>query len=183
MALINISNLSFAHDSGQTIFDAISLQLDTNWKLGLIGRNGRGKTTFLKLLLGKYPFSGTIHTPTAMDYFPFAVENQDDTGLEVVRSIFPNLEEWRLERKALLLELSRETLARPFSTLSGGEATKLLLAALFLRGNTFLLIDEPTNHLDSNARRIVGTYLRAKKGLILVSHDRGLLDSCIDHVL
>lgn len=183
MALINISNLSFAHDGGQPIFDSISLQLDTNWRLGLIGRNGRGKTTFLKLLLGEYPFSGTIHTPLAMDYFPFAVENPEDIGLHVARSICPDMEEWRLEREASLLDLSLETLARPFNTLSGGEATKLLLASLFLRGNNFLLIDEPTDHLDIKARHIVGAYLRAKKGFVLVSHDRSLLDSCIDHVL
>lgn len=183
MALIAISNLTFAHDGGQTIFDAVSLQLDTNWKLGLIGRNGRGKTTFLKLLLGEYSFSGTVNTPVAMDYFPFAVENPQDIGLEVARSVCPNLEEWRLEREAALLDLSLETLARPFNTLSGGEATKLLLASLFLRGNNFLLIDEPTNHLDIKARRVVGTYLRAKRGFILVSHDRSLLDGCIDHVL
>lgn len=183
MALIDISKLSFAHDGGQMIFDNVSLQLDTNWKLGLIGRNGRGKTTFLKLLLGEHPFSGTIRAPLSMDYFPFAVENPEDIGLDVARSICPDLEEWRLEREVSLLDLSLETLARPFSTLSGGEATKLLLASLFLRRNNFLLIDEPTNHLDIKARQIVGTYLRAKKGFILVSHDRGLLDSCIDHVL
>ena len=183
MALISISHLSFTHDGGQTIFDTVSLQLDTNWKLGLIGRNGRGKTTFLKLLLGEYSFSGTIHAPVTMDYFPFAVKNPADIGLDVARSVCPNLEEWRLEREAALLELSLGTLARPFNTLSGGETTKLLLASLFLRGNNILLIDEPTNHLDIKARRVVGTYLRAKKGFILVSHDRSLLDGCIDHVL
>ena len=183
MALINIANLSFAHDGGQTIFVNVSLQLDTNWKLGLIGRNGRGKTTFLKLLLGEYPFSGVIQTPVGMDYFPFTVADPGQSGFAVARSICTDLEEWRLEREASLLELSLDALARPFSTLSGGEATKLLLAALFLRGNNFLLIDEPTNHLDVQARRAVGKYLRGKSGFILVSHDRGLLDDCIDHVL
>ena len=183
MALINISNLSFAHDGGLTIFNDVSLQLDTNWKLGLIGRNGRGKTTFLKLLRGEYPYSGSIHTPMVMEYFPFAVKKPEETCLNVVRDICPDVEEWRLEREASLLELSLEVLARPFQTLSGGEATKLLLASLFLRENTFLLIDEPTNHLDVQARRVVGRYLQSKKGVILVSHDRSLLDSCIDHVL
>ncbi|CAI3228608.1 ribosomal protection-like ABC-F family protein [Desulfovibrio desulfuricans] len=183
MALINIANLSFAHDGGQSIFDNVSLQLDTNWKLGLIGRNGRGKTTFLKLLLGEYPFSGVISTPVAMDYFPFRIRNTDQNGYAVARSICTDLEEWRLEREASLLELSQEAFERPFNTLSGGEGTKLLLATLFLRGNNFLLIDEPTNHLDVQARQVVGRYLRAKRGFILVSHDRSLLDSCVDHVL
>ena len=183
MALINISHLNFAHDGGQIIFDNVSLQLDTNWKLGLIGRNGRGKTTFLKLLCGGYSFSGNIHTPVAMDYFPFPIADPTRSGADIAMSICNDLEQWRLEREASLLQLSPESLSRPFCTLSGGEATKLLLAALFLRGNNFLLIDEPTNHLDIHARLAVGKYLRSKKGFILVSHDRSLLDNSIDHVL
>lgn len=183
MAMIDISNLSFAHDDGRTIFDNVSLQLDTDWKLGLIGRNGRGKTTFLKLLAGGYAYRGKIHSPVGFDYFPFPVESPDLTGYEAVRRICPDLEDWRLEREASLIELSPESLARPFRTLSGGEGTKLLLAALFLRGDNFQLIDEPTNHLDLQARQAVGRYLKRKSGFILVSHDRDLLDSCVDHVL
>lgn len=61
--------------------------------------------------------------------------------------------------------------------------TKLLLAALFLKENNFLLIDEPTNHLDLDGRRLVAKYLKSKRGFILVSHDRAFLDECIDHVL
>ncbi len=187
MALISIANLSFAHDGGQTIFNKVSLQLDTDWKLGLIGRNGRGKTTFLKLLLGEYAYSGSIHTPVAMDYFPFAADDPALPAFEIARRICTekgkNPDDWRLEREASLLDLASEALARPFNSLSGGEGTKLLLAALFLRGNNFLLIDEPTNHLDLRARQAVGNYLRGKKGFILVSHDRSLLDNCVDHVL
>ncbi|MDR0466356.1 MAG: ATP-binding cassette domain-containing protein [Deltaproteobacteria bacterium] len=183
MALIGIANLSFAHDGGRMIFDKLSLRIDTTWKLGLIGRNGRGKTTFLKLLLGEYAYSGSIHAPTPMEYFPFAVENPSLPGFEVARRIRPDLENWMLEREASLLELSPTALARPFNTLSGGEGAKLLLAALFLRDNHFLLIDEPTNHLDLQARQTLGKYLQSKQGFILVSHDRSLLNNCIDHVL
>jgi lincosamide and streptogramin A transport system ATP-binding/permease protein len=74
-------------------------------------------------------------------------------------------------------------LYRPFETLSGGERVKGLLAALFLRANHFLLIDEPTNHLDAHGRRALGAYLRQKRGFILISHDRTLLDACTDHTL
>ncbi|MDL2267364.1 ABC-F type ribosomal protection protein [Desulfovibrio sp. OttesenSCG-928-G15] len=183
MAMISLANLSFAHEGGQPIFDNISLQLDTSWKLGLVGRNGRGKTTFLKLLLGELTASGSISTPVNMEYFPYAVADTAQNGLAVAKSICRDLEVWELEREASLLDLSLETLERSFRSLSGGEATKLLLAALFLRGDNFLLIDEPTSHLDARARQAVGAYLRSKKGFILVSHDRSLLDSCIDHVL
>ena len=68
-------------------------------------------------------------------------------------------------------------------TLSNGEQTKALLAALFLNDNRFLLIDEPTNHLDVKARQKVAEYLKKKKGFILVSHDRRFLDDCVDHIL
>ena len=72
---------------------------------------------------------------------------------------------------------------RPFETLSNGEQTKALLAALFLKEGNFLLIDEPTNHLDAEARERAAAYLKRKKGFILVSHDRHFLDGCVDHIL
>ncbi len=86
-------------------------------------------------------------------------------------------------REMSLLEINNDVLYRPFSTLSYGEQTKILLAMLFLISNSFLLIDEPTNHLDEKARLAICKYLNNKKGFILVSHDRKLLDGCIDHVL
>lgn len=76
-----------------------------------------------------------------------------------------------------------EILNRSFETLSSGEQTKLLLVALFLKKNQFLLIDEPTNHLDAIGRESVAKYLASKKGFILVSHDRTFLDKVVDHVL
>ena len=76
----------------------------------------------------------------------------------------------------LRLEVDEEVLWRPFETLSNGEQTKVLLAALFLNEGHFLLIDEPTNHLDTHGRQIVSEYLRKRKGFILVSHDRCFLD-------
>ena len=72
---------------------------------------------------------------------------------------------------------------RPFETLSNGEQTKVLIAALFLNEGHFLLIDEPTNHLDAKARKSVAAYLKTKKGFILVSHDRRFLDDCVDYIL
>lgn len=74
-------------------------------------------------------------------------------------------------------------LYRPFESLSNGEQTKVLLAAMFLKENSFLLIDEPTNHLDMHVRKLVSDYLRTKRGFILVSHDRAFLDNCVDHIL
>lgn len=82
-----------------------------------------------------------------------------------------------------LLDADPGLLYRPYSTLSYGERTKVLLSILFIRENSFLLIDEPTNHLDIEARGTLAQYLKSKKGFILVSHDRAFLDEVIDHVL
>lgn len=183
MSLIHISNLTFSYDgSYDTIFDDVSFQMDTNWKLGFTGRNGCGKTTFLRLLSGKLEYRGSISAPVSFDYFPFPIADKTLTTLEVAQGI-AEFEPWQLERELSLLQVAEDVLSRPFETLSNGEQTKVLLAVLFLQQDHFLLIDEPTNHLDQAAREIVGNYLRSKRGFILVSHDRAFLDSCIDHIL
>lgn len=184
MSRIQVSDLTFAYDSSfDYIFEHVSFQIDTDWKLGFIGRNGRGKTTFLNLLLGKYEYSGTISTSVDFEYFPYPVEDPDEMTLSIVESVNPQTESWQIFKELNLMDTDPEILYRPFSTLSNGERTKVLLAALFLKENAFLLIDEPTNHLDVNAREKVAEYLNSKKGFILVSHDRTFLDKCIDHVL
>ncbi|EMS72926.1 ribosomal protection-like ABC-F family protein [Ruminiclostridium cellobioparum] len=184
MSLINVTNLTFAYDgSYDNIFENVSFQIDTDWKLGFTGRNGRGKTTFLNLLLSKYEYSGKISAKVNFEYFPFEVKNREINTIDVIEEICPDYVHWEVMRELSLLEVSDDVLYRPFSTLSNGEQTKVLLAALFLKENSFLLIDEPTNHLDMNARQIVSGYLKSKHGFILVSHDRAFLDNCVDHIL
>ena len=184
MSIIDVNNLTFAYEgSYDNIFENVTFQIDTDWKLGFTGRNGRGKTTFLNLLMGKYKYSGTISANVEFEYFPYDICNKDDDTIDVVRSVIYDFKDWQLLRELNLLEASADVLYRPFSSLSNGEQTKVLLAALFLKENSFLLIDEPTNHLDISARKIVSRYLNSKKGFILVSHDRVFLDNCVDHIL
>lgn len=184
MSQINIQNLTFAYaGSCDNLFDNISLQIDTNWKLGLTGRNGRGKTTFLNLLLGKYEYVGSISSSVDFEYFPFFVPDKSVSTIDITGGICGKDPLWKLNREFNLLELSEDVLYRPFDTLSNGEQTKVLLAALFLKENHFLLIDEPTNHLDIIGREILSGYLNRKTGFILVSHDRAFLDGCVDHIL
>ena len=184
MSLIQVSDLTFAYEgSYDNIFDHVSFQLDTNWRLGFTGRNGRGKTTFLNLLLGKFPYQGSITSSVRFSYFPYQVEHGEQLAMAVVEDIYPEYEYWQLQREMNLLELDQEVLWRPYETLSNGERTKLQLAVLFLKENNFLLIDEPTNHLDIRGRELVSRYLSSKKGFILVSHDRAFLDGCVDHIL
>ena len=184
MSLISVNNLTFCYDgSYNNIFEDVSFNIDTDWKLGLIGRNGKGKTTFLKLLQGKYKYKGTISKNVDVDYFPFEVTNKDRMAIEIVNEIAPNVEDWEIMKELNLLNADTEILYRNFNLLSGGEQVKILLTSLFLKGNNFLLIDEPTNHLDIETRNNLVSYLEKKKGFILVSHDRNFLDKVVDHII
>lgn len=78
MSIISVTNLTFAYEgSYDNIFEHVSFQLDSDWKLGFTGRNGRGKTTFLNLLLGKYEYSGHISANVSFEYFPFHVHDKE----------------------------------------------------------------------------------------------------------
>ncbi len=186
MSMVNVSNLSFAYEgSYDNIFENVSFNIDTTWRLGLIGRNGRGKTTFLKLLMKKYKYSGTISSSVDFEYFPFEVSDRSEFSMDIIKekSHTEDYDYWKIQRELSLLDMDEEVLYRPFESLSGGQQVKILLVSLFLKENSFLLIDEPANHLDIKARKIVSNYLKSKKGFILVSHDRKFLDNCVDHIL
>lgn len=184
MSQISLSHLTFNYENScENIFENVSFTIDTNWKLGFIGRNGRGKTTFLKLLMGHYDYSGVIAATVNFEYFPFEIDDPDQLTGNIVNTILDDVELWELHKEMTLLNLNPALLDRSFETLSQGEQTKILLAALFLKPNQFLLIDEPTNHLDLEGRLLVSEYLSKKSGFILVSHDRAFLDGCVDHIL
>ncbi|MBO4863650.1 MAG: ABC-F type ribosomal protection protein [Eubacterium sp.] len=186
MALLQVSNLTFCYEgSFDNIFEEISFSVDTDWKLGFIGRNGKGKTTLLNLMLGKYEYKGSISTSVHFDYFPYPIEAADmDKTMDEMSYVWkPEAESWRIMIELGNLGVDPEVLYRPIRTLSFGERTKVMLAILFSGENEFLLIDEPTNHLDKTGREIITRYLNSKKGFILVSHDRKLLDDVCDHML
>lgn len=185
MSLINVEHLTFSYPSSlEPVFKDVSFKLDTDWRLGLIGRNGRGKTTFLKLLMGEESHSGTISCPAECIYFPQTPADPTLLSCDVLAELYPLAEDWQFRRELNLLKLDADDIFwRPFSTLSGGEQTKVLLAGLFLDDAALPLIDEPTNHLDLAGREAVARYLSHKPGFILVSHDRTFLDAAIDHVL
>ena len=156
MSMIKTENLTFSYPSHyEAIFENVSFCIDTDWKLGFIGRNGRGKTTFLNLLLGKYEYEGKIDASVAFDYFPYPISEPEKMTKDILEEICPQAEEWEFLKEMSYLDMKEDVLYRPFETLSKGEQTKTLLLALFLNEGRFLLIDEPTNHLDAKARRIV----------------------------
>lgn len=184
MAQVKIQNLTFSYDGYyENIFENVNFSFDTDWKIGLIGRNGRGKTTFLNLLLGKFKYNGKIVASTHFDYFPYEVKNKERMSIDLVEEISPETELWKVMKNFKDLDLNESCLYQYFNTLSNGEQTKLLLAILFAKENNFLLIDEPTNHLDYKSQESVKNFLSKQKGFIIVSHSRDLIDCCVDHII
>ena len=184
MSMIQVEGLTFAYPSSyDNIFENVSFQIDTDWRLGFVGRNGQGKTTFLRLLTGALDCQGSISASVDFDYFPYPVSRPERETWQVLEEVCPAARDWELLRELNELEVEAEALYRPFETLSNGERTKVLLSALFLNEGRFPLIDEPTNHLDARGRALVSAYLRRRRGFLLVSHDRRFLDGCVDHIL
>jgi len=186
MGTIQIENVSFRYDQMvENLFDSLNLKIDESWKLGLIGRNGRGKTTLMKMLLGQLDYQGQIVSNLNFYYYPQTVPNKNLPTVEVVQNL-THLEDydlWKVEVELEKLQIEPDILQQKFSTLSPGERTKVLLAVLFLDDYGFQLIDEPTNHLDIEGRKIVSDYLKSKKGFIVISHDKTFLNPVIDHVI
>ena len=240
MSTIICRRLSFGYPGAEdNVFNDLDLVIDTDWRCALVGRNGRGKTTLLRLIHGELvPEGGSLERGQPTAYFPRPVEDPDLPVRDVVKDASGPFRPWETEMGALLEEGSDEALARygqvldayeesggysidagieteltalgidetfwqrPFSSLSGGEQTRCLLASLFASGSNsgrivhaigrasprppgraFPLIDEPTNHLDADGRRLLAAYLDSKTGFLLVSHDRAFLDACCDHVV
>jgi len=221
MSAIVFDSVSFHYeDPYLQVFEDLSLSVDTRWKTGLVGRNGRGKTTLLNLLRRKLqPSRGRIDVPVSVFYFPYAPSNPDETTFRVVKESVAPFLAWerrmsdllraqdeqslgeygelleryermggyeidaKIEQEFVRMGMDASLLARRFRTLSGGEQTRALIIPLFLKKGAFPLIDEPTNHLDMRGRALLGAYLAAKDGFIVVSHDRSFLDSCVDHIV
>ena len=119
MSSIRVENLTFAYPSSiENVFDDVSFQIDSDWKLGFVGRNGRGKTTFLNLLLGKYEYRGTIQSSVEFDYFPYPINDPEQITIEVLFEVCPGARQWQLERELSYLDVRDDVLWRPFSTLS-----------------------------------------------------------------
>lgn len=217
MAQIEIKDMTFYYDDFyHPVFEHLNVNLDTDWKMALVGRNGRGKSTLLKLLLGRLtPTSGEIKRSGTVSYFPYLYDAAFTKAMDVVKECIGGLRSLELQlqkyeenfdeayfevlnqyleldgyameshiyRELSQMGLSEELLEQDFDTLSGGEQTCILIVALFLRKDTFVLLDEPTNHLDVGKKEHLKEYLKKKKGYIIASHDTAFLDAVCDHIL
>lgn len=186
MSTISVKQLSFAYPGQKPLFTNCHFDISSDWKLGLLGRNGRGKTTMMKILLGQLDYRGTVESQLNFAYFPLTITDPHQLAGSALlaASNNPNLEQWQIERELNLMKTDPGILWQAYATLSGGEQTKAQLAVLLAQENKFFLLDEPTNHLDLTGRQLVAAYLKAKRqGLIITSHDQDFLNQVIDHTL
>ena len=191
MALVLIQDLSFSYPGAAgPVFDGLSLSLDTRWRLGLAGANGRGKSTLLRLLAGALaPTAGHIAMPCTAVLFPFCVPDGEMCAYEAAEHLFPETEGWALAREAGLLGVAEEALGRPLATLSGGEAQRVKLALELARrgtGQTVYILDEPTTGLHvadvHKLVKVLDALVDAGNTVIVIEHNLDIIKRA-DHII
>jgi ATP-binding cassette subfamily F protein 3 len=176
--------------SGHEVFSEGNFIINSGEKVGLIGRNGSGKSTFLKLILKKLePDSGVVEIPRGyrIGHLEQHIHFTHNTVLEEICSVLPpdrEHEGWKGENILYGLGFTYEDFAKDPKNFSGGYQVKLNLAKLLLVEPQMLLLDEPTNYLDIHSIRWLKEFLQEWEGeLILITHDRAFMDSVISHTL
>ena len=118
MSMISVQNLTFSYDgSYDNIFEDVSFQIDTDWKLGFTGRNGRGKTTFFKLLMKKYEYKGKISSSVNFEYFPFEVSNSSAFAINIIqeKSGIEDYDYWKIQKELSFLYIENHATIAWFS--------------------------------------------------------------------
>lgn len=181
MSVIKFQGVDFSYPASLVpVFSNLSFTADETWKIGLVGANGSGKTTLFKILCGEEKCGGKVISSARFCRFPQNVNVREPVA--ALMGMCPEADDWQFMRELSLLGFKEDILGRPLASLSGGERTKAMLAALFCSGG-FPLIDEPTDSLDLAGRRRLAAYLKDKRGYIVASHDRAFLNACTDHTL
>ena len=147
---ITINNLTFAYPGQAPLFKDCSLNLSSDWKLGLLGRNGCIKTTFFKILQNCLDYRGQVQTNLKFGYYPFDVADPDDFVWNNLSNMAPQLEQWQVERELNLIHTDSGLLWQPFNTLSGGEQTRVMLAYLLKKGSSPCLMNRQITLIKQN---------------------------------
>lgn len=200
--MLTIQNLSYTHPNGDLLFHDLHLSIERGSKIALIGKNGVGKSSLLKLAAGELkPSGGTVITSQSPYYIPqiFGQFNHltvaealgADRKLEALRQILagnvsPDYyellnDDWTIEDRCLealsFWELDQMDFSRKLESLSGGQKTKIFLAGIRIHRPDLIFLDEPSNHLDASGRKILYDFIeKTDKTLVIVSHDRKLLN-------
>jgi ATP-binding cassette subfamily F protein 3 len=187
--LVTFENASVGYEPGKPILSNITIRIDPDDRIALLGKNGNGKSTFAKLLAEKLaPIGGAAVRAKKLDVGYFAQHQLEEldpdlTPVQTLARMRPKLTEQQLRTKLGSIGLTADKALTKVGQLSGGERARLMLALAVLDSPNLLILDEPTNHLDIDARDELLTALNDFEGaVILVSHDRRLIETTADRL-
>jgi ATP-binding cassette, subfamily F, member 3 len=187
--LIRLEAAAAGYEPDRPVLSGLNLRLDADDRVGLLGANGNGKSTFAKLVGGRLPpMAGRRYGSDKITVGYFAQHQMDDlaprlTPYEHIRELMPDASEAQKRARLGALGFGVDKADTRAEHLSGGEKARLLLALATFHGPHLLILDEPTNHLDVDSREALVRTLNDFEGaVILISHDRHLLDACTDRL-
>jgi ATP-binding cassette subfamily F protein 3 len=187
--ILALDGVSVGYEPGQPILRNLSLRIDDDDRIALLGANGNGKSTLVKLLAGRLaPMSGRVTRADKLRIAYFAQHQLDelrpkDSVYDHVRRLMPDEPEAKVRAKAGAIGFSAARADAAVETLSGGEKARLMLGLATFGGPHLVILDEPTNHLDIDSRAALIEAINDYPGaVILVSHDRYLLEASVDRL-
>jgi ATP-binding cassette subfamily F protein 3 len=187
--IIAVDNVSVGYDPKKPVLDRVTLRIDTDDRIALLGSNGNGKSTLVKLLAGKLPpFSGHVTRADKLSVGYFAQHQVDELNLDGspydhVRKLMPEATETKIRGRTGAIGFSGKAGDTLVRSLSGGEKARLLLGLATFFGPNMIILDEPTNHLDIDSRAALAEAINEFPGaVIMVSHDRYLIEACADQL-
>ena len=187
--IIAVDDVSVGYEPGKPVLKRVTLRVDNDDRIALLGANGNGKSTLVKLLAGKLPpFSGKIVRAANLSVGYFAQHQTDELDLEGspydhLRRLMPDATETKVRARVGAIGFSGKAGDTKVSNLSGGEKARLLLGLATFAAPNMIILDEPTNHLDIDSRAALAEAINEFPGaIIMVSHDRYLIEACADRL-
>ncbi len=187
--IIALNNVNVGYAPGEPVLKKMTLRIDADDRIALLGANGNGKSTFAKMLSGRLkPETGTMTVAPGLKVAIFAQHQLDDlrpeeNAYEHVRRLMPEAPESKVRARVANFGLTTEKMNTPAKDLSGGEKARLLMGLSAFDGPNLFILDEPTNHLDIDSREALVHALNEFPGaVIIVSHDRHLLEATVDRL-